>query len=158
MKHSIINKLDLVAPTYSTKQLNRSKKIISKMELFKRKLLRGFELSLFQKRGNGTKTVMEKTGRLNDLSGVYVVSSSTGKLLILGSAKKVLADIQRLTRAKRVKDKEVLKKVANYYGFTNYKMGEKLLLAMTVNWLEVTDETFKLMLKRAMIPHVKFVL
>ncbi|WP_456459076.1 hypothetical protein [Reichenbachiella sp.] len=158
MEHSIINKLDVLAPSYSAKQLNRSKRIIAKVNLLKRKLLQGHELSIFQKRGNGINTLIQKTGRLNDLSGVFVISSSTGEPLILGSSKKVLVEIQKLTRGQRVKDKEVLEKVANHYGFSNYKMSEKLLLAMTVNWLEVTDKTFRLMLKRAIMPDVKIVL
>lgn len=158
MEHSIINKLDVLAPSYSAKQLNRSKKIIAKVNLLKRKLLQGYELSIFQKKGNGINTLIQKTGRLNDLSGVFVISSSTGEPLIVGSSKKVLAEIQKLTRGQRVKDKEALEKVANHYGFTNYNMAKKLLLAMTVNWLEVTDKTFRLMLKRAMMAEVKFVL
>lgn len=104
------------------------------------------------------KTILDKTGRFNDLSGIYVVSSSSGEPLVLSTSKKVLEDIQRLARAKRVKDRRVLEKVASYYGFSNYKMGRELLLAMNVNWLEVTDKTFRLMLKRAMMLHVKFVL
>ncbi|MDW3211257.1 MAG: hypothetical protein R8N23_15385 [Reichenbachiella sp.] len=158
MEHSIINKLDVLAPNYSAKQLNRSKRIIAKVNLLKRKLLQGYELSIFQKRGNGINTLIQKTGRLNDLSGVFVISSSTGEPLILGSSKKVLAEIQKLTRGRRIKDKEALEKVALHYGFANYKMAKELLLAMTVNWLEVTDKTFRLMLKRAMMSNVKIVL
>lgn len=150
--------MEVVAPSYSAKQLNRSKKIVAKIKLLKRKLLQGYELSLFQKRGNGINTLFQKTGRFNDLSGVFVISSSTGEPLIVGSSKKVLAEIQKLTRGQRVKDKEALEKVALHYGFSNYKMAENLLLAMTVNWLEVTDKTFRLMLKRAMMAEVKFVL
>lgn len=150
--------MEAIAPSYSAKQLNRSKKIVAKIKLLKRKLLQGHELSIFQKRGNGINTLFQKTGRLNDLSGVFVISSSTGEPLIVGSSKKVLAEIQKLTRGQRVKDKEALEKVALHYGFSNYKMAENLLLAMTVNWLEVTDKTFRLMLKRAMMPDVKIVL
>ncbi|WP_422362160.1 hypothetical protein [Reichenbachiella sp.] len=158
MKHSFVNRLDIIAARYPAKQLNHSLKLTSKIKLFKRKLSSGHDVSIFQKRGNGLKTIMDKTGRLNDLSGLYVISSSTGEPLILSSSKKVLTDIQKLTRAKRVKDKAVLEKVANYYGFSNYKMGRELLLAMKVNWLEITDKTFRLMLRRAMLAEVKFTL
>lgn len=158
MKQSLASRLDILTPKYPAKQLNHSLKLTSKIKLFKRKLLRGYDISIFQKRGNGLKTILEKTGRFNDLSGLYVISSSTGEPLILSTSKSVLADIQLLARAKRVKDKAVLEKVANYYGFTNYKMGRELLLAMKVNWLEITDKTFRLMLRRAMLSEVKFAL
>ncbi|MEP2024513.1 MAG: hypothetical protein ABJH98_11420 [Reichenbachiella sp.] len=158
MKQSIANRLDLITPNYPAKQLNHSLKLTSKIKLFKRKLLRGYDISMFQKKGNGLKTIMEKTGRLNDLSGLYVISSSTGEPLILSSSKKVLADIQQLARGKRAKDKMILEKVAIHYGFHSYKMGRELLLAMKVNWLEVTDKTFRLMLRRAMSAEVKFML
>ncbi|WP_420579837.1 hypothetical protein [Reichenbachiella sp.] len=158
MKHSFLDRPIIIAPKFPAKQLNHSFKLNAKIKLFKQKLLRGYDLSIFQKRGNGLKTIMDKTGRLNDLSGIYVISSATGEPLILSSSKKVLADIQQLARAKRAKDKEALEKVANYYGFASYKMGRELLLGMKVNWLEVTDKSFLLMIKRAMLAEVKFVL
>lgn len=158
MEHSTVNKLDLITPAYPTKQLNHSLKLGSKVQLFRRKLLNGYDLSFFQKRGNGINALLEHVGRLTDLTGVYIISSPAGEPLVLSSSKKVIIDVQNLARGKRAKDRAVLERVANFYGFSSYVMGRELLLAMKVNWMEVTDKTYRLMLKRAMIPHVRFVL
>ncbi|UXX79107.1 hypothetical protein N7E81_17275 [Reichenbachiella carrageenanivorans] len=140
------------------KYANYSSKLGAKVRLFRRKIKTGYDVSIFQKKGNGIRTIQDRIGRMTDLSGLYVVSSATGKPLILGASKTVLRDIQSLARAIRMKDKMALGKVAQHFGFEGYKMGGELLLAATVNWIEVTDKSYRLMLKRAMIPHVKFVL
>lgn len=140
------------------KYANYSTKLGAKVKLFRRKIKSGFEVSIFQKRGNGIRTILESVGRMTDLSGLYVISSAAGQPLILGSSKTVLRDIQTLARAKRMKDKLALEKVAQCFGFESYKMGKELLLAATVNWIEVTDKSYRMMLKSAMVPHIKFVL
>lgn len=136
----------LIAPNLE-KHKGYSRKVSAKVSLLNEKIKYGYEVSSFQSRGTGIKTLLKMTGRLTDLEGLYVVYSTSGQPLIVGESLKVLQDLQKLSRAARVKDRAALRSLANFYGFENYKMGKELLLATKVNWLEVTDKVLRTMIK-----------
>ncbi|UXP32533.1 hypothetical protein N6H18_00895 [Reichenbachiella agarivorans] len=126
------------------------KTIHPKMRLLKKKMKKGVPLELFFKKGHGMKTIMDKTGRLMDFKGVFVISSMDDSFLLAGISDRVLTDIQHLTRSTRKKDQIVLDKITQHFGFHTVMTGQRFLRSMTVSWLEIASEADRFLFGRAL--------
>ncbi len=133
-------------------------RIPDKIELIKKKIEIGYPMSLFNKSGNGTKALLESTGRLTDFKGIFIVTTLENTHLVLGESTQVLQEIQKMSRAKRQKDITLIEKIGNEYGSKDAAQAQEFLNASNVNWIEVADKTERVILKRALRPICLFML
>lgn len=123
--------------------------IPAKVKLLKHKSTKGFPLEVFYQEGNGRKALLRQTGRLMDLKGVFLIKGKD-RFYLAFSSENVLKEIQMLVRGSRKKDEELLKQVADHFGFLTSLAGQEYLRSMEVTWLEVSSEAERLLLTRAL--------
>lgn len=106
-------------------------------------------MRLFYKQGNGIKTLLDKTGRITDFRGLFVIVSADKRQVIVRESDQVLTEIQKTVRGKRVKDQKLLKRIARLYGFKSALAGQEYLKSMEVKMLEIFDESKRIALAKA---------
>ncbi len=120
-----------------------------KVKLLKRKSTKGFPMEMFYREGNGIKTLLRLSGRIMDLKGVFLIKGKEEFFLAFHS-ENVLREIQMLVRGHRKQDQELLRKIADHFGFLTPLAGQEYLRTMEVTWLEVTSEAERLLLTRSL--------
>lgn len=126
--------------------LYRLKSVNKKKLMLQKKSKRAVPVQEFQKKGNGMVYLKSKVGRLTDFKGIFLVHDRSKRIILAKSSKNVLQDLQKLARGKRAKDKRLLKKVANYFGYLTTLAGSQYLRSMRVSWIEIADD-----IERAMV-------
>ena len=124
--------------------------IPDKIELIKKKIEKGYPMDMFHRSGNGIKTLIKSSGRLTDFKGIFIITNGDKTNLVLGDSINVIFELQKLSRAQRVKDKELLHNLGLHFGGSNHLDGQEILNAASVNWIEVADKTERVLVKRAL--------
>lgn len=130
----------------------------SKLKMLTQRMENGYPMSQFCMDRVGLKTILEYVGRLTDFKGVFVIVDDTHKPIVVGESEKVLSEILKLTKSSRVKDQQLLKKIAMRYGFHTALAGKEYLKSMQVNWLEVGSKPERILLKRSLTSKTLFTL
>lgn len=107
---------------------------------------RGFSVRFFYEKGNGIKSLLDKTGRLTDFRGLFLFSQPKSRFVYVRESDHVLHDIQQTVRGERQKDEQFLRKIAGQYGFRSALAGQEYLKSMEVRWIEVFQKSKRLSL------------